>query len=185
MTRSCNLLQAATHSRRPAGTTRGRLGWAAGWASWLQPSRRSSTGTSRWLSHLQNSSPPGGFHSKNNWVCAVPSSTAWSPVPPSLRTGAFQNKEWKARKKVASSSFVKTKERRLEPLRRSDTGSFLKATLRDMFAPSAFRHRRSHWSGAFCQGVGWAFAVVGEQTRNARMELSAPGKLTRFASLAG
>lgn len=88
--RSCNLLRAATHSRRPAGTTRGRLGWAAGWASWLQPSRRSPTGTSRWLLHLQNSHRRGGFHPRRSRVCAEPSCTAWAPVPPGPRTSVFQ-----------------------------------------------------------------------------------------------
>lgn len=96
---------AETHSRRPAGRARGRPGGAAGWASWPQPPRRCRTGASR-----QNSPPPDGSHPRRSRVCAGPCCTAWSPVPPGLRTGGFQNKGGRAEEREGLlCSFVKTK----------------------------------------------------------------------------
>lgn len=60
-------VQLGTHSRRPAGRARGRLGWAACWASW---ERRRAAGTSRWL-FLQNQNPPGVLQ-PTNFVYAEP-----------------------------------------------------------------------------------------------------------------
>lgn len=74
-------MTAATHSRRPAGTTRGRLELVACWASWLQPSQRRTAGTTRWLL-LQNQTPPGGFHLRS---CASAGPLKEAAPPPDVK----------------------------------------------------------------------------------------------------
>lgn len=94
---------AGTHSRRPAGTARGRLAGAACWASWQQPSRRRTAGRTRWL-FLQRQSPPGGLRPSSACVEPSPQNSGRRTRNPEAR---LEGRKWNKRNNRAS--FVKTK----------------------------------------------------------------------------
>lgn len=108
-----------THSRRPAGTTRGRLEWVAGWASWLQPSPQRTTDITHWI-FLPDRNPSGGFHPRSSAsVEPFPNRNGYRKCPTTRCEVFFQK-----RKKLGSSFFVKTKEQRLRRTGRLEGASW-------------------------------------------------------------
>lgn len=92
-------------------------------------------------------------------------------------------KEKKKRKKLGSSSFVKTKEQRLQQTSRLG-GALLTVHFKSRvwkFQSSVFDIGETTIQ-CFRSGLGFTVREVGERAWNARNEIAASGKLTRLAS---